>query len=266
MSREIYANAPLRLVAAELRYPYAPKLGSAEVLEELTAGFRNQFPIPEQAGVQVLMAMASRAGAATQPSAANRFLAKDRTSSVTVTPTNFLLETTQYQGYRWFRSLLESSLAALGARAQAIVGLERVGLRYVNEIRVPGLTSLTEWEHYVSKSLVASMSILGDREPSSTQGVVQSESIDKVSILVRFGALRGQVVSAAGSLKVKPVAADDPFFMVDIDSSWSSDNSFDEYSVGAALKICDTLHDPIDDLFDQTITERLRKEVLRSAS
>ena len=252
-------------MAAELRYPFAPRLGSPEVLEELTGAFRNQFPIPEQAAVPVLMAMAARAGGSPQPSTANRFLTKDRTSSVTVTPMNVLLETTQYEGYEWFRSLLESCLIALGTRAEAIVGLERVGLRYVNEIRVPGLTSFTEWERYVSNKILAPMSILGDREPSSIQGVVQAQPIDNVTILVRFGALKGQVVSPVGSLKVKQLAVDDPFFMVDIDSSWSSE-SFDDYSVRAVLEICDKLHDPIDDLFDQTVTERLRKEVLRIGS
>src|ERR1700737_281888 len=214
LTREIYPNAPLRLVAAELRYPFAPRLGSPEVLEELTGAFRNQFPIPEQAAVPVLMAMAARAGGSPQPSTANRFLTKDRTSSVTVTPMNVLLETTQYEGYEWFRSLLESCLIALGTRAEAIVGLERVGLRYVNEIRVPGLTSFTEWERYVSNKILAPMSILGDREPSSIQGVVQAQPIDNVTILVRFGALKGQVVSPVGSLKVKQLAVDDPFFMV----------------------------------------------------
>jgi uncharacterized protein (TIGR04255 family) len=263
--REIYPNAPLRLVAAELRYPFAPKLGSSEVLEELTARFRAEFPIPEQAGIQVLMAMGASPGASAQPATANRFLSKDRTSSLTVTPTNVLLETTQYEGYGSFRSLLEGCLTALGPRAEAIVGLERVGLRYVNEIRIPRLASLTEWIPYVSNKMLAPMSILGDREASLMQSVVQSQPVDNVGIVVRFGALRGQVVSATGSLKVQPVAADAPFFMVDIDSSWSSGNSFDDYSIRAALGICDKLHEPIHDLFEQAITDKLRKEILRQA-
>lgn len=261
--REIYANAPLRLVAAEFRYPYAPKLGGADVLQELTAAFRPRFPIPEQPVQQVVMSVAGEVSQPARITAANKFLSKDRTASVTLTQTNIVIETTEYHGYDSFKPLIAASLEGLGSYASAIVGLERVGLRYINEIRLARLQGPGDWAGYVNNDMMAPLHLLEDREPALFQAVVQTELADNIALVLRYGALRGQVVSPVGPLKVAPVPAEDPFFLIDIDSSWVSGEAFDNYSLDAALDICDRLHEPIDDLFERAITDRLRDEVLR---
>ena len=261
--REVYANAPLRLVAAELRYPYAPRLSTADVLQELTTLFRPTFPIPEPTGIQVVMSVGG-GGQSSSASSANRFLARDRSSSVTVTQTNIVIETTDYGEYGRFRPMLETCLEALGRVRDGIVGVERVGLRYLNEIRVPAVRESSQWTEYLAANLVAPLLLVPGQRIALMQSIVQTEPVDKVATLVRFGALRGQVVSSVGPLRVKSVPPDEPFFLLDIDCSWSSGESFDEYGFEAALSTCDRLHAPIDSLFEDAITDKLR-EVFRRA-
>jgi uncharacterized protein (TIGR04255 family) len=264
VGREVYPNAPLRLVVAEFRFPYAPKLASAEVLEELTTTFRPTFPLPTPAAVQVVMTT-TIGGTSQSTGSVNRFLTKDRTSSVTVSPTNIVVETTEYQEYEKFRPLLATCLAALGSVPGAIVGLERVGLRYVNEVRVPDLGAVSDWTKYFASNLVAPLNLIPHRSVGVMQAVVQTDPVDRMITVFRFGALRGQVVAPGGPLRVAAAPADSPFFMLDIDNSWSSGESFDAFSSETALDICDRLHDPIDALFETVITNELRKTFRRSA-
>jgi len=177
---------------------------------------------------------------------------------VTITQTNIVIETTDYGEYGRFRPMLETCLEALGRVRDGIVGVERVGLRYLNEIRVANVHEASHWAKYLAPNLVAPLQLVPGRRVALMQSVVQTEPIDKVATVLRFGALRGQVVSAAGPLRVKPLPADEPFFLLDIDCAWSSGESFDEYGFEAALSICDRLHAPIDTLFEDAITDSLR--------
>jgi uncharacterized protein (TIGR04255 family) len=214
--------------------------------------------------MQVVMTT-TMGGTSQSTGAVNRFLSKDRTAAVTVSPTNIVIETTEYREYEKFRPLLETCLSALGSVRGAIVGLERVGLRYVNEIRVPNLGDASEWTKYFAPNLVAPLNLIPDRSVGVMQAVVQTDPIDGMITVFRFGALRGQVVAPGGPLRVAAVPADSSFFMLDIDNSWSSGESFDAYSVEGALEMCDRLHAPIDALFEAVISPELRKVFRRAA-
>jgi len=258
MTREVYARPPLRLVIADLRYPFAPRLGSQEVLQNLTTLLRPIFPIPEAAGVQILMSVGG--GGSTQTAtqgAPNRFFSRERTTSVTVSPTNMAVETSDYGEYQKFRPVLRTCLETL-ASVDNLVGVERLGLRYINEIRVPGLSHPREWVEYLAPQYVKTLDVLADKPIALSQSVVQSEPVDEISTVVRFGALRGQVVASVGPLRVAEVPANSPFFLLDFDNSWTSGDAFNEYSVDFVLDLADRLHAPIDDLFEGALTDPLR--------
>lgn len=264
LPREVYPNAPLRLVIAELRYPYAPRLSNTEILEDLTTRLRPTFPVPMSTGVQIVMAVGGGATQAPQ-GPANRFFSRDRTASVTIGPTNTVVEVSAYHEYGAFRPVLDTCLRALEEVRAGIVGLERIGLRYINEIRVPGLGNVGEWNRYLAPNFIAPLGVFPGQPIAVTQSVVQTEPQDHVTTLIRFGALRGQAVSSAGPLRVQAAGPTDPFFLLDIDNAWSSADAFDEDAFGGALDICDRLHAPIDELFESAITDELRS-VFRSRS
>src|SRR6266478_3958136 len=216
---------------------------------------RPMFPVPESPG-QIVMTLGRPPQAI--PISVTRFMSKDRTAAVTVSTQNMVVETIRYSEYANFRPLLTACLESLHAVQDAIVGFERVGLRYVNEIRVPGLRDAAEWEHYLAPKFVAPLSVMNHHPISLMQTVVQTEPEDNVMTLVRFGALRGQALLPGGALSLPAHSPSDPFFLLDIDNSWSSTDSFDDDAMRMAGDIYDRLHAPIDALFEAAITDRLR--------
>src|SRR6266511_2992172 len=171
--REVYPNAPLRLVTAELRFPLSPSLAGGDLLSTLAKVLGGMLPIiePVPQGLQVTF------GAEPQParmtSGGFRLLSRDRTFAVTVGASRLAVETTVYEHWETFRKSIETALRAIGEELQAIVGLDRVGLRYINEIRVPdGDTSVERWMPYISEDLLAFARLADGRETKTVQSVM----------------------------------------------------------------------------------------------
>ncbi len=54
-----------------------------------------------------------------------------------------------------------------------------------------------------------------------------------------------------------------PSSVMDVDSYWQGDDYVDEFSSSTLLELVDTLHRPIRAIFEASITDALRDEVLR---
>src|SRR5262249_606330 len=78
------------------------------------------------------------------------------------------------------------------------------------------------------------------------------------------GGAAGQAVatSLAGRLTGMPRYGDQ---RVDIDSFWTAQGETPEFEAQMLLSLCDELHAPVRDLFENLITPRLREKVLRGA-
>ncbi len=200
------------------------------------------------------------------PMVALRFLARDRQLGVLVTPESVSIETTRYERYEEFRERVQQVLLALEGVEPAIPGIKRIGLRYVDEVRIGKRLSVNaDWGKYVEPKLVGPLTLrLGTALPQRLQGALEYDLGDGKHIAIRFGSLKGRAVGDA-PLRRRPSTEDGPFFLVDIDSFWTGKEPLVEFSATAALQTCDQLHDPARSLFDAVITDRLRDEVLRSA-
>jgi len=262
--REVYPNAPLRLVTAEFRFPLSPTLASGDLLSALSKVLGGVLPIiePVPQGLQVTF------GAEPQPARMTaggfRLLSRDRTAAVTVGAGRLAVETTVYEHWETFRESIEAALRAIGEELQAIAGLDRVGLRYINEIRVPGAsTSVERWMPYISGDLLAVAHLAAGHEIKAIQSALHLVTGDKEELLLRCGALEGHVVDDSGPLRLPSLPEDGPFFLLDIDSFWTRLGVLEEFDAAVALAIADRIHEPVDGLFERAITERLREDVLR---
>jgi uncharacterized protein (TIGR04255 family) len=263
-SREVYPNAPLRLVTAEFRFPLSPVLAGGDLLSALSNALGDALPIiePVPQGLQMTL------GAEVQPpkmtAGGFRLLSRDRTAAVTVVPSRLSIETTVYEHWETFRESIEVALRAIGEELQAIVGLDRVGLRYINEIRAPGRgASVERWMPYVSEDLLAVARLAGECEIKALQSALHLATGDNEELLLRCGALEGHVVDDSGPLHLPTQPEDGPFFLLDIDSFWTRLGVLEEFDTAAALAIADRIHEPVDELFERAITEQLRDKVLR---
>lgn len=266
--REIYPNAPLEFVACEVRFPFSPILGEDSIIPRLHRAFYDWLPLIEPGvGVEATLVVAPGAISQVPPATTTkqvRFLTRDRTFGVLVAPNLVSIETTRYPRYEGFKESVSRVLNALVQAEAGVAGLSRIGLRYIDEVRVPGVDEVSgSWTQYIDKRLAGplGLSLAGSR-PALLQGTVQFDTGDGQRVVMRYGAMKGQSVGNA-PLRRREVRQPGAYFLIDIDSFWAAEDPVPEFSIGAALAICDKLHDPVRELFEASVTERLREEVLR---
>jgi uncharacterized protein (TIGR04255 family) len=262
-SREVYPNAPLRLVTAEFRFPLSPNLADGDLLSALSKVLGGMLPIiePVPQGLQLTLGLEPQSQKMT--AGGFRLLSRDRTVAVTVTASRLAVETTIYEHWEMFRESIETALRAVGEALEAIAGLDRVGLRYINEIRVPDAgTSIERWMPYISGELLAVSRLAGQHKVKTIQSALHLATGDNEELLLRYGMLEGHVVDEM-PLHLPCPPQDGPFFLLDIDSFWTRLGALEEFDTEAALAIADRIHEPVEGLFERAITERLREEVLR---
>jgi len=96
------------------------------------------------------------------------------------------------------------------------------------------------------------------------QGVVIFEGAPGHTVIVRYGPREGYAVDPGGDLK-RPIPPPAPFFLMDIDSFWIPPDEIPEFEPSTILSLTDKLHEPVGQLYESLITDRLRDEVLRNA-
>ena len=265
--REVYVNARLRLVTVEFRFPISPRLSGSDLLTVLGDQLGDTFPIIEPTSVQLTIgAPAPQPTALIGSGGGYRLLTRDRTTAVTVGANRITIETTVYRRWEDFRDgPVAKALTTVGDGLGAIAGLDRVGLRFINEVRVPGLTGTDplRWRDYIAPELLAVADLAPGREVKTVQIALHLAIGNGTEVLMRAGLLEGRVVDDTGPLRLPRPPQPGTFFLVDIDSFWNRDPTYEAWDSARALEIADRLHAPIDDLFEKSLTEKLRQDVLR---
>jgi uncharacterized protein (TIGR04255 family) len=263
-TEEVYPNAPLQFVACEVRFPTIRKAFSEQGLDAFQSAFSKTFPIFEPIDEKEFSF--GPEGAQGQSRRWIRFLSTSRTASVSIQPKRLVVETTHYEHYALFRNLVQTALHAL-EDAEHIPVFERVGLRYIDEIRVDEVSEVPgDWSPYILASLldVARLCPTGAHD-LRIEGVLRFGFAGSQQVILRYGTLDGEVVGD-GPLRVKPnKVRSGPLFLIDIDSFTHAQPHEEEFQTEKILTICDALRDPVRSVFEACITDKLRDEILRRA-
>lgn len=261
--REIFPNPPLEYVAAEIRFPYAPRLHQQDVRDAILIEMEDLFPILRPQS-QVTMTGVVGGPVSQQLDQVQRAFNRTSTAAMGLTTNTLTVDTTSYKEFTPFRDIVRRCLLALDKHA-APAAIERVGLRYVNEIRVPDLVEdVRDWHGWIADGLVAAATAIPDHRAAVMQGIVQYETIDNRNLTLRF--LSGRAGSVIGSepLKRRHPAVDGPFFVLDLDSFWQpGTDASPDWSVDTVMEAIELLHAPIGSAFQAMITDKLREAVLR---
>lgn len=265
--QEVYPSAPLALVAAEVRYPQTPEIFGRGQFLDLKQALAEAAPIAEEGKEQSFTISMTATEAPTMTEQAQyRFASRDRTSVVVLTNSSLIVETTEYAGYQSFRPLLARAIEALEKVARPS-GLLRVGLRYLDEIRVPTIVEPPgDWTGYLHPALLTVLQWTGAVDGlsvASWQSVAEMQHESGTDLVVRYGPKFGYAVNPQGPTRRKLVPPPGPFYLIDIDSSWQAGEEVPEFSGHDVLKTSDTLHEPVRSIFESIITDKLRNEVLR---
>mgnify|MGYP001011227347 CR=1 FL=1 len=192
--REAFRTPPVVVVAAEARFTDSPRLRQKETLDAIAIALEARFTFSEPlTGVDV-QAVAPGMPAQLAPRQGILLRNAERTQALTLTATALTYETTDYTEF-------EVLHAAMGAASQALVDaqvapeLKRVGLRYIDEIRVARpVTDARAWRTWIDASLLGPMGITPDHVPSAgIQGAVGQVA---GPVLLPVGPADDQVVPA----------------------------------------------------------------------
>lgn len=269
-THEVYPNAPLALVAVEVRFPqvsgartppmplqraFRDLLGESWVIESVKTQHVEFAFGPSGPGQQNV-----------QQVVVPRFTVRDRTLAVALTDESLTVETTGYRHYPDFRSVLER---ALGAAEELLSpdGVARAGMRYIDEVRVPDISDAASgsWKEWLDSSLLPpklSSMIEEGFAPEGWEGAAQYATGPGRSLVLRYGVRSGYAVGPDGPLKRPTAPPSGPFFLLDFDSFWQPAD-IPEFSSEHLLKTCDELRKPARTLFDLVVSDRLRDEVFR---
>ena len=256
--------APIALVTMEIRHPATDPLSeasSAELKRQLT----EHLPI-ERPGQDV--PWGAGPGGAPVPAAERfvRFVNRDNTVAASIRNQAVIVETTAYTS---FEALSDVAMSVIDARSQvsSIVGVERIGLRYVLEIRVPtGEDGRIEWANWIAEPLLGPHRIApGGLNMTEWQGAaVFREAQPGKSMIVRYGPGLGQALDPNYHLRRTLPVEPGPFFLVDIDSFWTPAASIPEFDRDAVHATFHNLYEPARTAFDEMLTGRAREDLLRS--
>ena len=266
-----YHNAPLVLAILQVVHPAAPPLTRGEEAALKQALIRT-LPLITQESVNQIELTAGPGGA--QPATRMvseplvRFSSRDKRTSVSFGPNSITLETTKYDTWDQLRELTMTILTARMDIAP-VDGVERIGLRYIDELRIPD-DPAPVWPRWVDPKLTAPVldgvsSALQARQQQATVQYATAEP--EVLVTLRYGATVGpSSLSATLPLAHPSVPEVGPFFLIDTDASWTP-RPGDEVPIldpAAVLTKADTLHGYVKALFEASLTDRLRTEVLNA--
>lgn len=257
---EIFPNAPIALTVVEVRYPHVSdtKLGMP-IQRRIRDALGSEWVIHNgreqtfEAGMGV-----QGPHAALHTEAVHRITSRRRTKLITVRVDRLSVEVADYTGYADFRDLVHRVASAV----EDVVhpdGIERIGIRYIDEISV-GETQ-PNWQEWIAGSLMPPI-LPTSLIPDNWKGTVQYPFAEDRTLIFNYGTFDKPVVAPDGPLK-RPRVPRGPLFVLDFDSSWQPAD-IPEFDAELITAETDALRAPIRGLFDDvllpTAIETFRKE------
>lgn len=258
-NREVFPKAPLALVAAEIRFTDAARLRQQQTKDEIAIALEERFPFAE--ALQQANFNLTIGGGPPQIQERLGVVLKNAnsTASLTTMSESLTYETTAYDS---FEGLLEAVTSASEALVAAKVrpALQRVGLRYIDEVRVPeAVSDVRHWSRWVNERLVGHLEVGPEDYPAtSTQTVSTYDLGEGRGLNIRCAALNQGTIVVPQHLRRPPVESG-PFFVLDFDGFQDFTNldvvQLSANIVGDALS---AVHVPCGTAFQRCITDEAR--------
>ncbi len=259
---EVYPSAPVVVATVEVRHTETSTLTQPE--RRLVKEALQQWTPIQRSSKQLTVAVVQGAAAPAEQSFEEfpKYFSRDSMLAISFRKEAVVIEATRYDGWRAF-----SEVIAAAVSARSSIGLpdaaERVGIRYLNEIRPDEPVPVT-WGLWLDSSILGPIALSEPvgLEAKQWQGLAVYGPHEGRSLVLRYAPGEGQAVEAGQEL-VRSRATPGPFMWIDIDSFWTHGASLPEFETAVLLAKCEELHAPLRSLFEKLITPKLRDEVLR---
>lgn len=259
---EVYPSAPVVVATVEVRHTETPSLTQPE-RKKVKQALSEWTPIQRSSKQLIVAGVVGAAGAGDQAfEEFPKYFSRDSMLAISFRREAVVIEATRYDGWLTFKDIIE---AAVEARADIGVpdAVERVGIRYLNEVR-PEDGSSVDWTDWLNPAVLGALE-LGESvglPAKQWQGQAVYGPEEGRSLVLRYAPGEGQVVETGQEL-VRSEFTPGPFMWIDIDSFWLHEATLPEFDTEVILGKCGELHTPLRTLFEKLITPKLRDEVLR---
>lgn len=250
-------RSPLVLVVAQVRFPTVLRVSDRDFVAPFQEAIRASYPVASEE--QEIQMVIGPHGAQQLPGQKQwRFHSRDSQCSLVLSDTAFTLETRNYKDADDFLGRFSEALAALELHVKPAL-CDRIGLRYVNEIRQPQATNATSWHGLIDPAF------LGPIDGELGRRYQVARTIEDISIArgpdefisLKHGFLpEGTTIVPTAPNSAAPVVG--PFYLLDIDHFLVRRGDFD---VAFARETLEKFHSVIYDLFRIALTEQLYRRL-----
>jgi uncharacterized protein (TIGR04255 family) len=260
-NREVFPDAPLALVTAEVRFTDSPRLRQQDTLDAVAIALEERFPLSTPQTNVTFNVGNVGPGVLPQVEQQHRVVLTNtaRTESVTIAPSSFIYETTAYREFDDLRVGVTAVCEALiGANVRP--ALVRVGLRYIDEVRVPEpITDVREWGKWIDNSVIGPLTIgPDDVAVRIAQGFVTFDLGDGKGLNFQYAALNQPPIVQPQFLN-RHQFEPGPFFVLDFDGFRDfSGQDVVRLDVDEVTDILTAVHDPVGAAFQRAITDDAR--------
>lgn len=259
--REHYVSAPVSLVVAEMRFGHEPLLASESGINDLLGRLRDAFPLMAREDVETLTMLP---GSPEQHRRSRwRASASDRRTSVILSEDSVVLETTNYKdGYDGLEERLRAACDALASPLDR-ARVWRYGLRYLDEIRLPGtVTKPEDWSAWIAPHLTSAINLAGGADVVGYHGDIAWRTGSDRAVTMRWGTFDQGTVLAKDLPLVRDSNSEGPIFVLDIDSYQQPETPV-KFSAEGTLTTFRELHEPTGRAFQTCLTPSLREQFRR---
>lgn len=244
--RRLYETNALKLVVCQLRFPVMHRFDEPGSLARFQEALEERYPRSAAEQRVTLTGGPNVPAPTTATQQFWRFQGIDDGWSVAIGRDFVSLETTAYGRYEEFRErfgeVLDATLA-LGVRTR-----ERLGLRYVDEIRHPEAKKPADWRRFINERLL---------------GMVGGEELghDVVQALqeIRLREEDGTLAIRHGYIGPDAMDNGEPFYLLDLD--YYDDRPL-PMEVSQVLTQLESYHRAMHNVFETSITDDLREHLV----
>lgn len=209
--RVLFNDAPVRLVIGQIRFPLLLKYSEGMFVAPFQEALSDEYPAVSRES-QVSFQVSGKVVSQSPGETLLRFSSRDSQWSVVLGERALTLEVRGYSAIDEFSRRFEKVLQAAGTHLK-IKERQRLGLRYINEIRHTEGETLADWRRLLNPELVGfAGGDLLDAQVEHMAQEIQARRADGV-LGIRHGLLTGRVVEPLPDVD----APEGRFYLLDMD-------------------------------------------------
>lgn len=232
---------PLKVVVAQVRFPLAHALADPAVHSTIQRALGGQFPKALDPVQEVTFAVTPQGP--TSPNVeqtAVRFADDEGKSTIAVGPAMASFETTRYEGWETFRPNIELVFRLVAEHGLPMT-YKRLGLRYVDELSGPGITTIDGWAEVLATNMLGEPESLL-RDPRA----VETSQLSRIRVGDEDVRFRHGFVRRDG-----PDGSPQSIYVIDTDISTSTEGPWD---IAVLLERLERYHAWMTNIFGRSLS------------